>query len=69
MPGRATDSPLGRVFGAAGAAIAVALLILDRTTDLAVPYGYDGDAFVLGAVVALIAVVAVGWRYRDRLTG
>lgn len=68
MPGKANSSPLGRAVGVAVAALAVVLLVLDRTTDLAVPYGYDDGAFVVGAVVALFAVAVVGWQYRDRLT-
>ena len=68
MPGTSSDSKLGQVVGALVAALAVGLFVLDSTTDLSVPYGYDGDAFLLGAAVAVVAVVAVGWRYRDVLS-
>jgi len=70
MPGKSNSSPVGRAVGAAVALLAVVLLVLDRTTDLPVPYGYDsgsGLLFAVGAVVAL-ALVAVGLlRYRDAL--
>jgi hypothetical protein len=69
MPGRSMDSPLSRVIGLIVAGVAVVLLILDRTTDLPVPYGYDGSGvgFLIGALVALLVVISVGWRYRDVL--
>jgi len=41
MPGSRSNSPLGRAVGAAVALLAVALLALNRWTDLSVPYGYD----------------------------
>ncbi|MFB6141341.1 MAG: hypothetical protein ABEJ26_13020 [Halosimplex sp.] len=68
MPGKASSSALGRDVGVAVAALAVVLLVLDRTTDLAVPYGYDGGgSVVVGAVGALVVVLAVlAWYYRDR---
>jgi hypothetical protein len=69
MPGRSSDSKLGRVVGALVAVLALGLFALDSATDLSVPYGYGGDAFLLGAAVAVIAVAAVGWRYRNRILG
>ena len=65
MPGRSSDSAVGQSIGAAVALLAVALFVMDSTTDMSVPYGYDGSAFLLGAAVAAVAVVAVAWRYRD----
>ena len=67
MPGKRSDSPLGRVIGLVVAGLAVVLLVLDRTTDLSVPYGYDGSGsrFLIGALVALLVVIVVGWQYRD----
>jgi hypothetical protein len=69
MPGKRSDSPLGRVIGLVVAGIAVVLLVLERTTDLSVPYGYDGSgfSFLIGAGVALLVVIVVGWQYRDVL--
>jgi hypothetical protein len=69
MPGRSSDSTVGQVLGAAVALLAVGLFVLDSTTDTSVPYGYDGSAFLLGAAVAVVAVVAVVWRYRDAVLG
>jgi len=68
MPGRSSNSKLGQVVGALVAVLALGLWILDSTTEMSVPYGYDGDAFLLGAAVAVIAVAVVGWRYRDALS-
>jgi hypothetical protein len=68
MPGTSSDSRLGQVVGALVAALAVGLWVLDGTTDVSVPYGYGGDAFFLGAAVAVIAVALAGWRYRDALS-
>jgi len=68
MPGRSSSSKLGQVVGALVAVLALGLWVLDSTTDMSVPYGYDGDAFLLGAAVAVIAVAVVGWRYRDALS-
>jgi len=65
MPGRASDSPLGRAVGVAVAGLAVVLLALNRWTDLTVPYGYDsggGPLTVVGAAVAVIAVGVGGYR-------
>jgi hypothetical protein len=69
MPGRSSSSKLGQVVGALVAVFALGLFVLDSTTDMSVPYGYDGDAFLLGAAVAVIAVAVVGWQYRDRVLG
>lgn len=69
MPGWSTDSRLGRTVGALAALLAVGLFVLDRTTDAPVPDGYDGEAFLLGAVVAVVAAVAVAWQYRDAVLG
>ena len=69
MPGRSSDSKLGQGVGAAVALLAVGLFVLDSTTDMSVPYGYDGSAFLLGASGAVVAVVAVAWRYRDAVLG
>jgi|GEM_PF-1434196 len=69
MPGRASNSPLGRALGVGFALLAVLFLVLDRTTDLPVPYGYDGGgSLVIGAVGASVIVVGVlAWYYRDRI--
>ena len=69
MPGRASNSTLGRALGIGFAILAVGFLILDRTTDLPVPYGYDGGgSLVVGAVGAVITVLAVlAWYYRDSI--
>lgn len=71
MPGKRSDSPLGRLIGLVVAGLAVVLLVLDRTTDLSVPYGYDGSGlgFLIGALVGLLVVIVVGWQYRDVLFG
>jgi len=69
MPGRSSSSTVGQAIGAVVALLAVGLLVLDSTTDISVPYGYDGSAFLLGAAVAVVAVVAVVWRYRDAVLG
>ncbi|MFC7073807.1 hypothetical protein ACFQJ7_10800 [Halovenus rubra] len=71
MPGKRSDSPLGRVIGLGVAGLAVVLLVLDQTTDLPVPYGYDGSgfSFLIGGVVALLVVIVLGWQYRDVLFG
>ena len=69
MPGSRSNSPLGRAVGAAVALLAVALLALNRWTDLPVPYGYDSGStalFLVGAAAALLAVGAVGYRYATR---
>lgn len=66
MPGRPSNSPLGKGVGAAAAGLAVVLLALDQWTDLTVPYGYDSDSLILffvGATVAVIAVAVTGYRY------
>jgi len=66
MPGRSSNSPLGRAVGAAVAGLAVVLLALNRWTDLDVPYGYDsgsGALFLVGAAVAVVAVALGGYRY------
>lgn len=66
MPGSRSNSPLGRVVGAAVALLAVALLALNRWTDLSVPYGYDSGStalFLVGAAVAVFAVALGGYRY------
>jgi hypothetical protein len=68
MPGKSSNSKLGQVVGALVAVLALGLWVLDGTTDMSVPYGYGGDAFLLGAAVAVIAVAVVGWRYRDALS-
>lgn len=67
MPGKRSDSPLVRVIGLVIAGLAVVLLVVDRTTDLSVPYGYDGTGFGFlgGALVALLVVLVVGWQYRE----
>lgn len=67
MPGTSPDSTFGRSIGIVVFALAIGLLALYRRTDLTVPYGYDGDAFLLGFFVAAVAVVVVAWRYRDAL--
>jgi hypothetical protein len=55
------------VIGLGVAGLAVVLLVLDQTTDLPVPYGYDGSGFrfLIGGVVALLVVIVLGWQYRD----
>jgi hypothetical protein len=66
MPGSQSNSPLGRVVGAAVALLAVALLVLDRWTGLSVPYGYDSGntaLFLVGAAAAVLAVALGGYRY------
>ena len=66
MPGSRSNSPLGRAVGAAAALLAVALLAVNRWTDLSVPYGYDSGntaLFLVGAAVAVVAVALVGYRY------
>ncbi|TKX75557.1 hypothetical protein EXE46_03675 [Halorubrum sp. GN11_10-6_MGM] len=66
MPGSRSNSPLGSAVGAAAALLAVALLALNRWTDLNVPYGYDSGStalFLVGAVAAVVAVAVVGYRY------
>ncbi|WP_423997775.1 hypothetical protein [Halorubrum trapanicum] len=66
MPGSRSNSPLGRAVGVAVALLAVALLALDRWTDLAVPYGYDSGStalFLVGAAAAVLAVALGGYRY------
>jgi hypothetical protein len=68
MPGKSSDSKLGQVVGALVAVLALGLWFLDGTTDMSVPYGYGGDAFLLGAAVAVIAIAVVGWKYRNVLS-
>ncbi|QLH79059.1 hypothetical protein HZS55_17930 [Halosimplex rubrum] len=68
MPGKASSSPIGRAVGVGAALLAVALFVLDRTTDLAVPYGYDTDStllFAVGAVVAVAAIAVTVARYQS----
>lgn len=69
MPGKRSNSPLGRVIGLVVAGLAVVLLVLDQTTDLPVPYGYDGSgfSFLIGGVAALLDVIVLGWQYRNLL--
>jgi hypothetical protein len=66
MPGRSSNSPLGRAVGLIVAGLAVALFALNRWTDLNVPYGYDSGSdalFLVGAAVAVVAVAIGGYRY------
>ena len=66
MPGSRSNSLLGRAVGAAVALLAVALLALNRWTDLSVPYGYDSGntaLFLVGAAAAVLAVTLGGYRY------
>jgi len=69
MPGRSSNTRTGQLLGVLVAALAVGLFVIDGATDLSVPYGYGGDAFLVGAAVAIVAVAIVGWRYRERVLG
>lgn len=69
MPGSPSNSPLGSAVGAAAALLAVALLALNRWTELSVPYGYDSGStalFLVGATAAVLALAFVGYRYVAR---
>jgi hypothetical protein len=69
MPGRRSNSPLGRAVGIAAAGLAVVLLALNRWTDLTVPYTYDSGNIglvLVGAAVAVIAAALSGYRYLSR---
>ena len=70
MSGKRSGS-LNRWIGIVIAGLAVVLLVLDRTTGLAIPYGYDasGFRFWIGAAVAILVLLIAGWRYRDTLFG
>ncbi|TKX68082.1 hypothetical protein [Halorubrum sp. SP9] len=67
MSDKRDTSHIGRLIGIGVAGLAVLLMILDRTTDLSVPYGYDGSGFnfLIGVLVALLIVVYTGLRYSD----
>lgn len=67
MSGERSDSRLGQLVGLVVAGLAIAFLILDRTTNLSVPYGYEGSGFrfLMGAAVVVLVVVVVGWKYRN----
>lgn len=69
MSDKTNNSHIGRLIGIGVAGLAVALMILDRTTDLSVPYGYDGTGFTfpIGVLVALLIVVYTGLQYSDRI--
>jgi hypothetical protein len=55
------------VIGLGVAGLAVVLLVLDQTTDLPVPYGYDGSgfSFLIGGVVALLVVILAKTTRRE----
>jgi hypothetical protein len=66
MPGRSSNSPLGRAVGLVVAGLAVVLYALNRWTDLGVPHGYGSGSdalLVVGAVVAAVAVGLGGYRF------
>lgn len=67
MSDKIDTSHIGRLIGIGVAGLAVLLMVLDRTTDLSVPYGYDGSGFTfpIGVLVALLIVVYTGLRYSD----
>lgn len=67
MPGTSSSTRLGRSVGVIVAALAVIIFALERFTDPQVPYGYDGGGSLPGLAVAVVAVVAVAWTYRDAL--
>jgi hypothetical protein len=67
MSDKINSSHIGRLIGIGVAGLAVVLMILDRTTDLSVPPGYDESEFnfLIGVLVALLIVVYTGLRYSD----
>jgi hypothetical protein len=64
MPGTRSESSLGRMIGLLVAGIAVLLLVVEGTSTLPVPTGYDGTGFSiqLGAGVVLLVAIGVAWQ-------